>query len=240
MVDDLMRVLGIKAGVGLQRIGVKLGTEFNVVANFFLKVMFSRVLNHRESNLARLAFQQSEHNGFAHSTRTCDLARAFATVHVAGLASDESFVGLNSPGHFVDCAVMLRVANAMEHEPCSLLGHAKRAGDLVRRYAVLAIREHPHRTEPLVETDGGIFKYRPDFNRELFAATEARPHQTGLEKRQLLTLASRALWTIGPLSFGNSFEARQWVGKVPYGIQQTTLIIEVNRFHDPSIPLESM
>lgn len=240
MVDDFMRVLGIKTRVGLQGVSVKLGASGNVFANLFLKMMLPSVLHNRKAYLAGLAFEQPKHNSFTHSASAGNLSRPLTSVHVPRFAADESLISLNGPGHFIDRSVMLRVTNSVQHEPCRLLRYAKRTGDLVARYTVLAICEHPHRAEPLIKTNGGILENGSDLNRELFAASEARPHQPRLEKRQLLALAAWALGTIRPLSFGNSFEARQWVGKVAYGIQQTALIIEVNRFHESIITLESM
>src|ERR1035438_4309137 len=58
-------------------------------------------------------------------------------------------------------------ANPMEHEPCTLLGHADILAQLVTRNSILAVDEQPSRREPLIEADGRILEHGPNFEREL-------------------------------------------------------------------------
>src|SRR5579863_3494950 len=55
----------------------------------------------------------------------------------------------------------------MQHEPCSLLGHAKITRQLITRNAVLAIREQPDGRPPFIQADGRILEYGADLEREL-------------------------------------------------------------------------
>src|SRR5206468_58425 len=116
--------------------------------------------------------------------------------------------------HFVDRSMMLCETDAVKHKPSGLLCHMQSACNLVRTDAVLAIANHPHRTQPFVERNSGILENGADLDRELLTAVEAGPHQPRLEKRQPFGLAARAFWAIGPLGFGNSFQAHYWVRKI--------------------------
>lgn len=51
--------------------------------------------------------------------------------------------------------------NSVEHEPCGLLGHAKSAVNLIGTDAILAIGNHPHSHEPLIQTDRRILEDGP-------------------------------------------------------------------------------
>src|SRR5579862_519940 len=161
-------------------------------------------------------------------------------MHIARFATDEGPISFDGPRHPVECTVMLRAANTVQHEPSGLLRRLQRSGDLVRRYAILAVRKHPHRIQPLVESNWAILGNRADFNRELPPASETRPHQPCLEKRHLFALAAWAYNAIRPLHFPNGFNADQRVRNVTYGGQQTAVFIEVNRFRDLTILLGSM
>src|SRR5207247_1775629 len=99
-----------------------------------------------------------------------DLGRSFASVHIARLAADEGFICFDRPGHLVDRAGMLRVANAVQHEPRSTLGYFDVTGYLVGTNAVLAVRKQPHSTQPLVQFDRRILEDSANLNRELLAA----------------------------------------------------------------------
>jgi len=57
----------------------------------------------------------------------------------------------------------------MEHEPCGLLSDFDSAVNLPRANPVLAIRDHPHSSQPFVETEWRIFKDRPSLDGKLSA-----------------------------------------------------------------------
>ena len=64
---------------------------------------------------------------------------------------------------------MKREADAMIHEPSSLLGNAKSAVHLIAADAVLAVGDHPNCSKPLPEIDWAILEYRSDLGGELAA-----------------------------------------------------------------------
>lgn len=57
----------------------------------------------------------------------------------------------------------------MEHKPGSLLRDFDITGQLIRRNAVLTIRQHPHGREPLGQRDWAVFHDRADLHAELLA-----------------------------------------------------------------------
>ena len=57
--------------------------------------------------------------------------------------------------------------DSVQHEPSGLLRDAQTAMNLVARNPVLAVRKHPHRTEPLIKTNRRIFKDRSDLDTKL-------------------------------------------------------------------------
>lgn len=82
---SLVRVFGVQTIVGLQRIGVKLRSWRDVLANLTVKEMLPARANYRSANFASLTIEQSEHNGLAYPARPSDLAGAFPLVHIARL-----------------------------------------------------------------------------------------------------------------------------------------------------------
>ena len=161
------------------------------------------------------------------------------SVHVPRFTANERFISFDCPGHLVDRAVVHRVADSMEHEPCGLLGDFKCSRDLIRTNTVLAIGEHPHCAKPLVQPDSAVLKNRADFNRVLLFALSALPHQARFEEGMLLAAASRAYRNaVGPFHRSNLFNACQRVTVVPYRVKQTTMFIEFGAFHTSSIRLE--
>lgn len=63
----------------------------------------------------------------------------------------------------------------MKHKPRGFLSDAERAMDFIRANPVLGVGNHPHRGEPLVQTDRAVLKNRSDFDRKLFATMLAFP-----------------------------------------------------------------
>lgn len=235
VVNYLMLVMAIHAVVGAQLIGVQRSAALNVFADGAMDVPFAAMSDRLSTNLAGFAFQESEHDGLTENPTTVNLLFPLVGVHIAGGATDEGFIGFHRACHFVDAALVLRVSNAVEHEPCRLLSDLQRSGDFVRGNTVLAVRQHPHRAEPFVQANGAILEDRTDLDRELLPATKARPHQPRLEKRQFLALASGAFWPIRPFGLGNGFQADHGVRKIPDCSHQAAVNIEIFCFHDLSV-----
>ena len=62
----------------------------------------------------------------------------------------------------------------MEHEPSGLLTDADVLSNLATADAVLAVQDHPHGGEPLVQRDSGIFHDGSDLDRELALGVVSR------------------------------------------------------------------
>src|SRR5579872_3950156 len=124
--------------------------------------------------------------------------RRFALVHIAGFAADVGFINLDRPIGSAKFAAFLVILHcqpdAMQHEPSRLLSNFHIACNLVTADAILAVSDHPHRHEPLVERNGGIFHDGADFDGELafgvmFGASPSAPF---LAKFHSLAAARRA------------------------------------------------
>jgi hypothetical protein len=184
----------------------------------------------------RLAFEQPEHNSLGRRPATVNLFGPLVRVHIPSLATDESFVRFDRARHFVDRSVVHRISDAMHHKPRRLLSHLKSAGNLVRGNAILAVRQHPHRAKPLVETNGRILEDRTDLNRVLLFAFFALPHQASRQKRRLLAGAARAdRLALGPFHRSNFLDTRQRVTVVRYRTHQTAVFADVFHFYDSSV-----
>src|SRR5436190_2671748 len=97
-----------------------------------------------------------------------DAALPLIKVHVPSLAADKGFIHFNVTAQFVPRGFVLHgETNAMEHEPCGLLGDLNILGDFVAADSIFAVSDHPHCHEPFVERDGGIFHDGSDLNGEL-------------------------------------------------------------------------
>ena len=126
---------------------------------------------------------------------------------------------------------MLRVPDTVQHEPCGLLGDLQCPSNFVGTDSLLAVRQHPHGTQPLIQTYGGVLKDRADLDRELLPTFETCPCLSSREKRQAFTCTAGALRSFWPFGSGNSFQADHGVQKVPDSLHQTTVNIERFCFH---------
>ena len=160
----------IKPFVRKQRIGVQRGTGFDMLANFGLK----RFLLRFGITLVRTLLFPSLPRSRIPMTAVLSfppvpviLRARFASVHVARLAADESFVGFNVAREFIGVAIPSASANPVIHEPCGFLRHADSAVNLVGTDAVLAVHNLPHGEQPLVQAERGIFEDRSGLGSEL-------------------------------------------------------------------------
>ena len=90
-------------------------------------------------------------------------------MHVARLATDESFVGFDFAAQLAAVLALQGQAEARQHEPRGLLSHAERTGQFVRTNAVLAVGEQPEGRKPLLETERGILEDGSNLEGELSA-----------------------------------------------------------------------
>src|SRR2546426_996192 len=117
VIDDFVSVLGLKPVVGLQSIGIQSRSRSHIAADLSLKVMLAPKVYTLRAHLASLSLQKAEHNGLAFPTATVDLLSTLGSVHVSGLAADESLISIDRARHLVDASLVLRKPDTVEHEP---------------------------------------------------------------------------------------------------------------------------
>ena len=158
-----------------------------------------------------------------------NLLGALVLVHIARFATDKAFIDF----HFSAKLAVLtlhREPDAMEHEPCSFLSHAKRAVKLPRANAVLVVDDHPDRWQPLIQTERRVLEYRSGFQAELRAIVLAVAlPDTGLFEIDHVTgIASRATHNaIRPAKLNHEFAAVLEVFEVDNRFSQS-----VSQFHE--------
>ena len=165
MVNDLMSVFLSQPVVGLQRIGIEGATSFNVLFDAGLQGASLPICDYHSANLAT-TFQCSKHDGFVFSASTSDAALAFVEMHIASFSADEGFINFDFTAKLASGFVLQSQTNAMQHEPCGLLGDFQIAGEFTTTDAVLAIGEQPQSGEPLIKADGGILANTSNLHRE--------------------------------------------------------------------------
>jgi hypothetical protein len=144
-------------------------------------------------------------------------------VHVPKLAADKGLIRFDGAAKIVDRAVLHRETKTVQHEPRGLLSHAERPRDLVAAHAVLAIRDHPHSGEPLVQADGRVLKDGPDLDGELLTLVvlAASPHAPGRDERRTVAPAGWAAHVaVRPPQLNHEAKADIRVGEVADGLDQ--------------------
>lgn len=198
VIDNLVSVFR-QSLVRLQGVRAERGAGCNVIAHAALDIALAARADMLRVDLASLAVQQAEHDFLAHRATTLNHLFAASSVHVAGFAADKGFVRFDRTGHLVDGSVMHRIANPVKHEPGGFLSYLQIAGDFVRRNAVFAISDEPHRAQPLIERNWAVLEDRSDFDGELLAALQAGPSAPRFDIREALCRAARAFRSSGPL-----------------------------------------
>jgi hypothetical protein len=191
VIDDRMGILASQSLIGEKGIGVESSTSLNMLLYFRLESGLLAVCNDNCLDLA--ATLQDTHDGsFILCACSGDAASLDAQVHIAGLAADESFVSFHFAGQLIAGVVLQSEADAVEHEPCTLLSDSESAGHLAGTNAVLAVAENPISAHPLVESERAVLEDRSNLEAELLLATSAEPNPAGLDEGVLLRPATRA------------------------------------------------
>src|SRR5262249_37757182 len=81
--------------------------------------------------------------------------------------TDISFVALNFTAELASDFALQRKSDPLKHEPCGLLSDSSSAGNLITAHAVLAVSQHPHCEEPLVQSDRRLLKDRSNLDGKL-------------------------------------------------------------------------
>src|ERR1017187_1847646 len=167
VINDGMSVILSESAVRRKRIGVERRASFHMLADFGLQCS-PLAARYDDSANRSTTLQHSHDGGLIFAAGSGDAALALAHMHVAALATDESFVGLDFAAQLASKELILHgETDAVEHEPCCLLRDLHVAGDLVAADPILAIGEEPGRGQPLVETDGGILHHGSNLDRKL-------------------------------------------------------------------------
>lgn len=202
VVNHFVSELTIEVIIGRQLIGEKNRISGYVLTNFLVHGVFASVLGHGGANFTA-PFHESDNKGFVASTSSLNLALAGFLVHVPREAADKSFVHFDNfpvTTKFHEGTALHGKANPVEHEPCGFLSDADSASDFIGTDTVLAVRQHPHGSKPLVQRDRRIFKDSPDLGRELPFGVDALALPLSLigEETGILTSAGRAYDAIRP------------------------------------------
>src|ERR1035437_5851067 len=88
-------------------------------------------------------------------------------MHIAGESADKGFVNFNFSAKQTTVLILQGKPDAVHNEPSGFLSHAKTASDFIAADSVLVVRNHPHRGEPLIESDWGILKNGANLDGEL-------------------------------------------------------------------------
>src|SRR5215469_11256976 len=149
MVNYLMIVFRLKSGIAPKFVAVQRTSSINVFFHDGMQSLASPIWNHLSSHLLFVAVKHSHHDHLIVYVvpLSGDSAGLNALVHVAGLATDESFVYLNlfsAATEFHERTRLHSKANPLQHEPRCFLSNSKSAVNLVRRNAILAIAEQPN------------------------------------------------------------------------------------------------
>jgi len=195
------------------------------------------ILGERRPHTARLpvlpALQEAQYGGLVHAAGPTNHAVALGPMHELGLAADECLIGLDVPPHLRPGASLHGKPDAMEHEPTGLLSDVERPRQFVGADAVLAVRQHPQRGEPLVEPNGAILKDRPELDRELPSAIAALPDAAGFEEAGIRRFAGGATDALRPTQRREEGQRDIGVREVADGLGQR--IGQVFGFHAPNV-----
>src|SRR5713101_1814397 len=140
VIDNLMRVIAFQSFVGKQCVGVQGRTSFDMFSHFCLQFFLFAACNNAGANLST-ALKNSHDGSLIFAACACNPALAFADVHIARLATDESLVRLNFGTGATDLDEgfgLYGETNAVHHEPSRLLGNAEISAYFVAANPILA------------------------------------------------------------------------------------------------------
>ena len=108
-------------------------------------------------------------------------------------------------------------SQAMQHEPCGLLRHAKVTVNFVRANSVFTANQHPESRKPFLQRDRRILEDGLNLDRKLATAVPALPALLCLEVVGIFGILAntiRASWAIHPAHRGYGINADLFVAKV--------------------------
>src|SRR5581483_8839448 len=182
VVDPLVLVaLLAKLLVRLEIVGVDDGRRDDVLAHLGVQNMTPTIRDDRRADTSS-TLDRPKHDGFpipVGGLHVPALAGDFAPVGLAGLSSDERFVGLDVAGQLAGIVLDHQlVADEVEHAPCGLVRHAKLALQLLGRDPASSARHDVHGVKPHLEGRRGLLKDRALQRVDASAAGRAEPRRT--------------------------------------------------------------
>src|ERR1019366_620331 len=170
VVNDIMHELFTQSVIANPLVGIDLRVAADFPQNFALQGIAPHIRHNLGAYFAEIAVKHPHNDTLVHVVAlelpTFDLShsRLLAFVHVGNAATNEGFIYFDRAttfAHLSNRFVLHCQTNSMEHEPCGLLSDLHVAGDLVTTNAILAVSDEPHCSEPLVQSDCGIFHHVP-------------------------------------------------------------------------------
>jgi hypothetical protein len=221
VINDLMHILGIKADVGVHRVGIERSARLYVLANLCMNQRAAEIRQHGSADLSA-PLQDSHNQRFASIGSVGNGPGAFALMHVAGFAADVSLIGFHFSAiaaHLHQRAVGHSLANPMHHEPCGFLSDAERTGNLARGNAILGSGDQPHCRKPFFKAQRRVFKDGPDFGRKLpfGVCALALPFPLSRQPSNVFPPAGRANHALGPAMGDHVLDAVVLIGEVDNG-----------------------
>jgi hypothetical protein len=213
VIDNAMIVVGFESGVRTERICVNGCSRLNRVANDPVQRGALGISDDLSTNKSA-ALDHADNGGLIRAARAGDLPSAFPLVHVPRLAADVSLVHFNRARKLVEAPALHGEPDAVKHEPRRLLSNAERPAKFVRADPVLGVSSKPHGREPLVESECGVLKDRPEFDRELALARLAFPDTPSGQVGVLDTGTARANGLAVPTEIGDKLGANIEVREV--------------------------
>jgi hypothetical protein len=195
VIDHLMDIIRVQTIVRAPSIGENVRPTLDIFANESLECRAARIGNVTQANFLGFAIQQSHDHGLAAtSSASAGDLRFLVLVHEASSAADERLVNLEVANRFFKGAVLHRLADAVEHEPCALLSDAQGARHFARANTILAVGNQPDRGEPFIQPDRRILKDGSDLGAELLLRMFglALPDAAGRQQSHFRAPASRA------------------------------------------------
>lgn len=203
MVNHLMNVVSMKAAIAFPTICEQFRALLYIASHFGVQSQLSGIVNNLCSDLT-VTLLESHDSNLANAARACNPRVSLVSVHIAGkTAADVGFVSLNLTAHLhLKRSGLHGKTDAMNHEPSGLLSNADSAMDFIRTDAVLTVRQHPDRRQPLIQAKRRIFKDRSNFDGELTARVRALALPLALlrQKANVSAPACRTDNTVRPAS----------------------------------------
>jgi hypothetical protein len=233
MVHDLVNVfLFCQPMIGHRLVGINGSSRLYFFQNLALQSFPFDVGQNLGSDCATIAIKQTHDRSLTDASTAFSINLLAASfVHVPHRTADEGFVGFNLVSGTADLPKVLFLeshANALQHEPCRLLGNVQRSAKFVRADAVLAIDQHPDSSHPLIQAKRGILEDGSDFNRELFLAAFAEPNQARLDERVFIAPAPWAGdYAIRPAQVNGIDKGAFRIGEINDGVLQALWFFHV-------------